>query len=200
MDVSLGKTRLGCAIVAYIRWPALVIIPTLAIAEQWIEEFSSYLPSLNTTIFHNADENEVTAETHDVVIVIINTFRRKTPIFVKGFGILILDEAHEYYSEYNSRALWLAQTPVVLGLSATPNERPDGMDQYVSLHVGPVIRADTIPGFDIQAVNFRRKVRAIYYEGHPDFSNTITTKKGIALPMQTIGMIIQDPHRLTQVK
>jgi hypothetical protein len=137
--------------------------------------------------------------THDVVVVIINTFRDKDPGWMEGFGTVILDEAHEYHSPQNGKALWLAQTPAVLGLSATPLERPDGLDRYVTYHLGPPISAAAIPGFDVSAVNFRAAVREIVYGGHPDHCETVSTPQGVMSAVLTVDSILGDPYRLRLV-
>ena len=74
-----------------------------------------------------------TPETHDVVVGIFNTVRTKAPGFLDGYATVILDEAHELCSRANLDILWLAQAvPRVLGLSATPSDRADGLDRVVT--------------------------------------------------------------------
>ena len=204
MDTGLGKTRVGCGVVARRGEAALVVVPTDAIAHQWVDEFAEIYPDLLVAVYHNAPAKGARRappgpQTHDVVLIIINTFRAKGPEFLEGFGTVILDEAHEYHSTHNGRALWLSQTRAVLGLSATPEERPDGLDRYVPLHLGAVIAPKTIPGFDVNAVCFRGAVRVIEYAGHPDHCETVTTPAGTMSAILTIGGVIRDPARLRLV-
>lgn len=203
MDPGLGKSRVGCVLVARRGEPALIVVPTVAIGEQWVDEFAEVLPEMNVGIYHNTPKGSRKVppgpKTHDVVIIIVNTFRGKKPEFMEGYGTTILDEAHEYYSVHNSRALWLAQTRAVLGLSATPNERPDGLDRYVHYHLGPVIYPETIPGFDAGDVNFRGAVTIVEYAGHPTYCETATTPSGTMSAILTIGNVIEDPHRMRLV-
>ena len=51
MDTGLGKSRVGCALIARIGEPAIVIVPTQAIAEQWLDEFNEMYPNLNVIIY-----------------------------------------------------------------------------------------------------------------------------------------------------
>lgn len=197
MDTGLGKTRVGCGVIAKNAEPALVVVPTDAIAHQWVEEFSEIYPEMLVDVYHNSRSKKILPgpQTHDVVIIIINTFRNKTPEFLEGFGMVILDEAHEYHSTHNSKALWLSQTKMVLGLSATPDERPDGLDKYVQLHLGNVVYPKNIPNFDVCSVNFRGEVRIVEYTGHPDNCETATTPTGTMSAILTIGNIIKDTAR-----
>lgn len=203
MDTGLGKSRVGCAVIARCGEPALIVIPTVAIGEQWIDEFKTLFPEMKVAIYHNPPKGSKkvppSPATHDVIIIVVNTFRDKEPSFMEEFGTVILDEAHEYHSPQNSRALWLAQTHVVLGLSATPEERPDGLDKYVHLHLGPVLYPKAIPGFDVNAVNFRGEVRVVEYAGHPEHCVTATTPAGTMSAILTISNIVKDPARVRLV-
>ena len=236
MDTGLGKSRVGCALIAHREEPAIVIVPTQAIAEQWFDEFTEMYPKLNVIIYSNlkhavkidktnlnklnteintnTEMNTITeinkpkkikpkkihipasSETHDVFIMIINTFREKDYTFVEGFGTIVLDEAHEYHSECNSQALWLSQSNFVLGLSATPDERPDELDKYIQLHLGPILYPSSIPGFDISSINFKAQVKVIEYEGNDKYCEAILTPAGTISAIMTITNIIGDPYRL----
>lgn len=204
MDTGLGKTRVGCGVIAARGVPALVVVPTDAIATQWVEEFSAIYPKMKVAIYRNQTKTykkvPPSPTTHDAVIIIINTFRDKTPEFMDGYGTVILDEAHEYHSKSNSNALWLAEaSPYALGLSATPIDRMDGMDRYVQLHLGNVIYPKTIPDFDVDAVNFKGQVRIVEYTGNPEYCETVLTPSGTMSAIMTIGAMIKDPHRMMMI-
>ncbi|MFA6165821.1 MAG: DEAD/DEAH box helicase family protein [Gemmatimonadaceae bacterium] len=204
MDTGLGKTRLGCAAIARLGEPALIVVPTEAIGEQWVDEFAEILPRLSVALYRNPPKGSRRVPpgpaTHDVVVVIVNTFRDKPPEFLDGYGTVVLDEAHEYHSEHNGRALWLAQAAhAVLGLSATPLERPDGLDRYVALHLGPPILPKTIPGFDVEAAKFRGAVRVVEYAGDPRHCETVTGAAGTMSAILTIGGVTRDRARTRAV-
>ena len=203
MDTGLGKTRVGLAVIARRREPALIVVPTDAIAHQWVDEGLELYPDMQIGVYHNPPKGSRRRppgpQTHDIVLIIVNTFRDKTPEFMEGFGTVILDEAHEYHSIHNCRALWLSQTRAVLGLSATPEERPDGLDRYVPLHLGAVVLPEVIPGFDARAVNFRGEVRVLEYAGHPDHCETAITPAGTMSAILTIGAVVRDRARLRLV-
>ena len=218
MDTGLGKSRVGCALIVKRQEPAIIVVPTQAIAEQWLDEFSEMYPTLNVTIYNSATDlaiiahNEkyhinnkkepklvLNATNYDVFIVIINTFREKDSSFIKEFGTIILDEAHEYHSNCNSEALWLAQTNFVLGLSATPDERPDELDKYIQLHLGPIIYPKDIPNFDISSVNFKGHIRVVEYEGADKYCEAVLTPAGTVSAIMTVTNILNDPYRLALI-
>jgi len=203
MDTGLGKSRVGCAFIAKIQKRGLIIVPTKAIAEQWKIEFLEMYPNLNVNIYKNSDEGKLSKkqimESADVDIIIINTFRDKKTDFISKYSVIILDEAHEYHSTCNLNALWLSQTQYILGLSATPLERPDGLDKYITLHLGDVIYPKDIPHFDVSGVNFQANVKIIEYEGADPYCETILTPSGTISSIMTINNILNDPYRLKLV-
>lgn len=198
MDTGLGKTRLGVAIIAHLGVPTLVVVPTKSIAQQWLDECAEVAPALATALYQSKGPRQATTAgpaTKDVVVVIINTFRDKTPDFLAGYGMVILDEAHEYCSPINLQALWLSQTRHVLGLSATPDEAPSGLDRYVMMHLGPPILAAGIPGFDASDVRFRGEVKIVEYAGTPEYCTQELTAAGTMSAIKTIIRICSDPAR-----
>jgi superfamily II DNA or RNA helicase len=192
MDTGLGKTRIGCALANELGFPTLIVVPTIAIGYQWIDEANDLFPNLKTGFYHN--KLDIDSSNHDLVVVVVNTFSKKDPTFIKGFGFMILDEAHEYYTKCNSNVLWLAQTRMVLGLSATPLERPDQLDKYVTFHLGQPVYALSI--VDVRSLNFKGRVKCINYYGSNKYTESITTTNGTMSTVLTIGNIIQDPDRI----
>lgn len=205
MGTGMGKSRFGMAVAARGRGPVFIVVPTKAIRIQWMDEFREVFPDLSVGAYDNPPKNsrKVPAgpATHDVVVGIVNTVRAKDPGFFAGYATVILDEAHEYSSPKNIQVLWLVQEATyVLGLSATPAERPDGLDRVVSHFLGKPIWAETdIPGFDIADVNFRGRVREVEYEGDPDHCETAVSAAGTVSAIETVGNIVQDPARLRLV-
>jgi len=204
MGTGLGKTRVALGVIVRRGEPALFVVPTDEIGQQTIDEAAELYPDLVVGFYRNPPKTSrrvpAGPRTHDIVVVIVNTLRDKGPDFLEGYGTVVLDEAHEYHSPCNCRVLWLSQAaPAVLGLSATPEERPDGLDRLVPLLLGPVVEATGIPGFDIGAVSFSGEVRIVEYAGHPDHCETATTPAGTMSAILTIGNIIEDEARLRLV-
>lgn len=191
MDTGLGKTRIGCSLINYLKCSTLIVVPTIAIGEQWIEECNELYPLMTIGKY----SKKVTLGTHDVIVIVINSLRNKSTNFVKGFGFVIFDEAHEYYTSINRKVLWLiGSIKYVLGLSATPLERPDGLDHYVTLHLGKPIKARDIT--DIKFTKFLGKVTCIQYYGNTEYTKTVTLENGMISSILTINNIISDPYRM----
>lgn len=195
METGLGKTRTGCGIIATVGEPTLVVCPTDAIATQWIDEFGQVFTDKTISMYKNTMKNPPTPETHDVIVIIINTLRKKPPGFFSGFGLVIFDEAHEYQSDKSRHIFWYCQHTRMLGLSASPNERKDGLDFIVNMFLGNPINKHDIENFDTSSVNFTVNVNIVNYVGHDNHVETIIGPTGTMSAIMTIGNIIKDPYR-----
>jgi hypothetical protein len=204
LDTGLGKTRIGCAIVARLQVPTIVVVPTKHIRNQWMEEFAITCPNMKCSIYTNLWKNqEPTPDNTDVVIIIINTAYSKPASFFTKYGLTIYDEAHELYSPERSKVLWNIQTPYILGLSATPLERKDNMDKLIPMHLGrPLDAVQLIKGEasrQLCNINWLGHVQEVHYAGHPDYLTVVTLPNGCMHAISTIGNIIQDPSRLRMI-
>lgn len=198
MQTGFGKTRIGVAMTMTLKLKTIIVVPTDAIAQQWIDDLK-LVPGIRYCYFHNkppAGEkyNDLNvADLFDVIVVVINTFRDKDHKFSERFGFIIFDEAHEYHSPCNVKALWNIGHKLALGLSASPEERPDGFDRAVFFHLGKPIDAKTIPGFAAEESNFKVCVRAIKFNGKAE---TQYTESGMMSAPLTIGQLAMDDSRI----
>lgn len=204
MATGLGKTVTAVAVAAALGVPAVVVVPTKEIAQQWVDDTKMAFPKMLCAIYNNQqNRNKVrkppTPKTHDVVVVIVNTFRDKEPEFLEGAGLVVYDEANEYCSKENSKVLWLAQTRYALAMSATPLERPDGLDRAVCKFVGEPLPQGNVPGFALDDVKYRGEVWKVEYSGHPDHAESVTTAGGTTSAVLTIARFYEDPHRMALV-
>jgi hypothetical protein len=203
MQTGLGKTRVGLAAAARVGGPAFVVVPTLALRVQWLEEAAALYPGLRCGSFASPSTRGPSrapagpAE-FDLVVGIQNTSMKQGPAFFADYALVILDEAHELCAAKNQELLWLAQAaPRTLGLSATPLFRPDGLDRLVPLFLGPPIVAEAdIPRFDVGAVSFRGRVREVDYRGEAAFVEPALTAAGTTSAVLSIASFAAEPARL----
>jgi hypothetical protein len=195
MDTGLGKTRVALGTAVRLRVPTLIVVPTLGIAFQWIEEISEVLPGATAGIYVNAKKQKPGPATHDFVLVIVNTLAKKDASFMEGYGLAVFDECHELQSPKHGGVLWMP-AKYALGLSATPFDRPDGLDVIVTKHLGNVIFQNTIPGFDISEASFSGETWCIEYEGNPLHCENGVSTAGTMMAVKTIGSVNGDPSRL----
>jgi len=203
-----GKTYMLAALVGRLRVPTLVVVPTLLLQKDGADLLADVYPALRVERYSNDLDRRrarsglppVTAATADVVFCVVNTARSKPRAFFEGYGLVVFDEAHEYHSPQNSKLLWKAQALCMVGLSATPHDRPDGMDRVVSGFLGkPLPLEEVVPAGLIENITFAGRVLEVQYSGHPDFACNVQGANGTTSAICTIGGVVKDPHRFEVV-
>jgi hypothetical protein len=116
----------------------------------------------------------------DVCIIIINSAMLiSDEDFFAHFGLMIFDEVHEYCGKKRSEVFWKCQAPCMLGMSATTDEHMYNWDKIYYMHVGEVIHANKMLGYDPTEVKFIGSVKIIKYHGPPGFTeNKISEATG----------------------
>lgn len=208
VDTGLGKTVMVLALAARLRVPTLVVVPTEELRAKGMEDARMVVPGLQAAAYSDAAARRAAKrgepapgpETADIVYCIVNTARKKPPSFYRGYGLVVLDEAHEYHSPVSSQLLLNAQAPCIVGLSATPLERKDEMDRVVTAYLGkPLPLAAVVPADQVEKVEFRGRVREVRYRGHPDHCFNVMGATGTVSAIGTIARLMADPHRLELV-
>lgn len=194
MDTGMGKTRVACYLINNYCMKSAVVVPTKHIANQWVEEFKKLAPSLNTNLYTNKQGEEPMG---DVVIIIINTACKKSGMFFSQFGLTIFDEAHELTSTTRKNVLWAASgCRYLLGLTATPQNTGFGLLPYLESHLGKVIYAKELDGFEASVKKFKVSVKVDNYEANnTEYTEPLLNKVGVINTMGTIGNMIRDPNR-----
>ena len=223
MDTGLGKTFTALSALVPLG-PVLFVVPSQLLADQTLEEAQClYGAEFRCAQYTNQQARQYaeymkddpekrrrrrikrhpppSPETHELVVVIVNTAREKPPEFFGGWGAVVLDEAHELHSAKNEELLWRsAGSARRLGLSATPSERHDGLDQIVTKHLGAPLDAAEVAedgGAPFEDLSFRGEVREIWYRAmqRPGEDPIEVRAGGKLSAIQTIGNLVTDRAR-----
>tara|TARA_R110002126_G_scaffold416_23_gene2867 strand:+ start:318 stop:1664 length:1347 start_codon:yes stop_codon:yes gene_type:complete len=153
--ISLACGR-GKTVVALMAWcdlevPALIVVHTTDLAEQWKErilEFTSLSPE-DIGLY----QGKVETWQKPVTIAILKTLAIRTKAyelpdgFQEHFGVVIFDEVHNIGAPFFHECGALGRG-FRWGLSAT-HERDDGLDALYKYHIGPVVyenlKQDIVP-------------------------------------------------------
>lgn len=211
LEAGQGKTYIALSLISMLSKPTLIVVHRYAILYDWKKAITAYFP--NAKIGYYCGKKK---EKGDIVLAIITSLTLTTDTFVFGstktkatmttdeffdqFGFIVFDEVHEMCSQSRSQVFWQAQAKYMLGLSATPNERADAFDPVSWWHIGPVLDAKTIPGYNHVDEKFEGEVYKVVYKGPPEYTriimseatNTISTSK-------MLNQICDDPTRLDLV-
>ena len=132
LPTGSGKTVIGLAAVAAVCAPALVVVPTVDLLEQWRGELEREF---------DADVGQLGGGTQRVGEVTVATYDSaylRADELGDRFGLVVFDEVHHLGGESYRDIARLLAAPARLGLTAT-FERPDGAHEAVADLLGPVV-------------------------------------------------------------
>jgi len=220
LEAGQGKSYLAAYLVSIINKKALLILHTTALIEQWVKVFNKCIP--NASIGYYYAKKKIFG---DIMIMIVDsarkdrfTFELKDCIFNKDesvnaeitddniswsaidfynmFGMTIYDECHEYANKSDSKVFKFAQTPYMIGLSATPDENANKFDCMYWWEIGPVLTADKLPGYQSTKEDFKADVYRIMYYGDADYTKVIINEiTQLVSVSSTISMLCEDETR-----
>lgn len=113
-NVSFGKTFTAIAVATKLKQKTLVVVHTLALRDQWIEEIKKTLgikPGVISSGIFNINS--------PIVISNIQTLRKHTDVVAKEFGLVIVDECHHVPATTFDKLLNSMKARYKIGLSAT---------------------------------------------------------------------------------
>lgn len=142
-----GKTVIGCALIAARQQPALVIVHSRLLQEQWVDAARDFLGLEGNDIGliggdHPTDINAAVGR--PLLIGIINTVHQVAELVAPHVGHVIVDECHRVVAPTYMQTLRHFDCRYRLGLSATPYRR-DGLDDVIKWLLGPVTKVQRAP-------------------------------------------------------
>jgi superfamily II DNA or RNA helicase len=209
MDTGLGKTYTAGALIARLGYKTLVVAPNKGILNEWRKMLTNL--SLFVGEYHSQKKQD-----GDVVLITSKSAIKdkfifsnkniiKRPDLVYGkvshneyfgkFGLVIYDEIQNYATDMYQEIFWRTYCVCNLGITATPDERLDDFDVITRRHCGPLVRANNIPGFCVEAVKWNGKVLAIKYEGSLQHTRAIENNDGWTQVPLMLRQFAEDPHR-----
>ena len=151
-----GKTVIGLAMIAARRQPALVIVHTKELLDQWIERIETFLGIPRSEIgVIGGGKMTIGGK---ITVGIVNSIYPSAEEIRQRIGFLIVDECHRTPSRTFTEAVSAFDCKYMLGLSATPYRR-DGLSRLIFWHVGDVHHE--IKAEDLQETGDILKVKAI---------------------------------------
>jgi superfamily II DNA or RNA helicase len=141
MPTGSGKTHLAIAAVARTNVPALCLVPTRVLLDQWaraIEELLGVVPGRLGDGEHRVDR---------ITVATFESAWRHMHRLGNAFGLLVVDEAHHFGAGLRDEALDMCTAPLRLGLTATKPRGPAAL--RLDELVGPTVyelRVDELIG------------------------------------------------------
>jgi len=133
-----GKTVIGLAAIAERRQPALVVVHSKLLLEQWRAACHRFLAVTPAIIGGGLNIWEPGA---DLTIALINSLAKVVTEVAPHVGNLVVDECHRCPSPMYRETLAQIAAPYRLGLSATPWRR-DGLTDVIRWQLGEIVKVD----------------------------------------------------------
>jgi len=131
-----GKTVIGCAAIALIKVPALVVVDRQPLVEQWRHRLMTDL-GLDKKQIGQLGGNRKASGVVDVAMVQGLARRDDLEEATAQYGLVVVDECHHVPAATSERAVRRIPARRWLGLTATPYRR-DGLQAMMLMHCGPV--------------------------------------------------------------
>ena len=145
-----GKTVLALGAIAERKQPALIIVHTKELADQWISRIETFLgiPRDEIGLIGNGKRNVG----EKVTVALVQSLLKCAHEVSGHIGHLIADECHRIASRTYTEAVTAFDCRYTLGLSATPY-RDDGLGRLIYWYIGDRVfsidRKDLIESHDI---------------------------------------------------
>jgi len=147
---AFGKTHIGLGVINETKVPALIVVPTITIRDQWIEKMNELFPDLigkkmsSACMFYKGDIPVVLISTVQLLVSIfkddtINVKTRERNLLLQKFllksvGLMIYDEVHLAASESGKFILSTVPAYYRIGLTGSFGTREDNKDlEYIAL-------------------------------------------------------------------
>ena len=186
-----GKTVMGVALIGYIKQPTLIVVHTLDLLNQWIDE-------INDKLDYDSKVGRMgggVRKPHDITVATIQTLykldknkrtRNNLYKFLSNFGCIIFDECHHIPANSFLTILNTSPSRFRYGLTATP-KRKDQKEFLMYDTLGDTIFTVT----DLQLKCENRLQDAEIEFVHTDFFSRKSNSEWISL----VNDLIQDEKR-----
>lgn len=177
LPCGFGKTVCSIWVMTQLKRRTLVLVHTGALADQWENRVSSFLPGAT---IGRIQQDVARVDGCDVVVGLIQSVSKRDydRSLLASFGTVVIDEAHHIAAPYFSGALKKIPARYVLGLSATP-DRKDGLGSILPWMLGPIAyratrEAENVHVRLIDYVDPPNQIELRDRRGNPRYSEMLT--------------------------
>ena len=162
LHTGAGKTVIALKIAAELGRKTLIVVHKKFLMDQWEDRIAQFLPGARVGRVQGPTRTD-----GDVVLCMLQTLcvpGKYSSRDFADFGLTVIDECHHMGAEVFSRALYVANSMVSLGLSATV-KRKDGLSRVFHWHIGDVLYKSPV------ATDSDVRVRVLRFrDASPDYS------------------------------
>jgi superfamily II DNA or RNA helicase len=189
LRAGMGKTFVAAGLISRLGLRTLYIVPKDVLMKQACDDLRGCFDSLDRVDaalrslvvgpfgrLKKSDPRTI-VERQDVTVIVIDSAMRQDAEFFAKYSFLICDEVHTLCSSERRKVFEKCHCAVMLGMTATPNQRSDKMDpivqkEFICARDG-LIDAEKLPGYVQDDVNFATRVTIVRYLGPPEYTRTL---------------------------
>jgi len=136
LPTGYGKTTVGLFVACKLGHKTLVLTHKEFLMDQWIERIRHFIPEAR---IGRIQQSTCDVSNKDIVVGMMQSICSKDygPEAFRGFGTLLIDEAHHVSAPVFLKCMYRSNCPYVVGLSATPY-RKDGLSYVIEWFLGPI--------------------------------------------------------------
>jgi len=131
-----GKTTMALALVARRKQPALIMVHSKELVDQWVERIEQFLGIPGSEVGRIGGGKMVIGER--ITVALVQSLYKCAQEVISHVGHLIVDECHRAPSRTFTEAVTAFDCRYQLGLSATPWRR-DGLSRLIWFYVGDLV-------------------------------------------------------------
>lgn len=209
-----GKTFIIIALIRAFACKTLVVVPGKELIVQTVNTMRAMFPQLIIGEYWSKTKTDgdivvmttrSAASMDEYTFLPMNHVRGTKPVTVKAadyfsrFGFSAFDEVHTYCTSENQDIFMRVACKRTLGCSGTSNEREDKMDEVAYRHIGKPISGaklmEQVAPHDDPVKPWKFEAYCMRYNGHKDFTETLTSSEGtVSCPMM-VSQFSKDPWR-----
>lgn len=129
-----GKTVMALELIARREQPALIVVHTKELAQQWIARVKQFVPNCGKIGLIGSGKNTIGDK---ITVGLVQTLVNKADDIYQNFGHLVVDECHRTPSRTFTEVVSKFDCMHMTGLSATPWRR-DKLSQLIYWYLGPL--------------------------------------------------------------
>ncbi len=130
-----GKTIMALYIIAQRKQPALIVVHTKELLNQWCDRIETFLGIPKAEIGIIGAGKKIIGD--NITVALVQTLYKCTCDVLQHIGHLVVDECHRVPSRTFTEAVTAFDSKYMLGLSATPWRR-DKLSKLIFWHLGDV--------------------------------------------------------------
>ena len=151
LPTGSGKTVLAVMATAYLKRPAIYLVPTIDLLGQWVGVLEHFFGrEIGMLGGGERSIRELTVSTYDSAVLNMEFIGNR-------FGLLVADECHHLPGPETRLAAAMAIAPYRLGLSATP-ELPDDRAAVLEDMLGPIVCRVEIGELEGKVLSYYRTI------------------------------------------